>query len=72
MIFTKLVCSTFDQEEESSTDSNLGNKYNVNENNFQDITTQEAKLSAKALQTDVDMTSLEDHGNDVKNGYFCR
>ncbi|RMX51186.1 hypothetical protein pdam_00004083 [Pocillopora damicornis] len=70
VVFTKLICSTFDQEGELS----QGNKQTADEFNSQGKTMEETPLSAEPLQTDVEMTSLEEHGNvqHDKNGYFCR
>ena len=70
MVFTKLICSTFDQEGELSQSI----KQTVDEFNSQGKTMEETPLSAEPLQTDVEMTSLEEHGNvqHDNNGYFCR
>ena len=70
VVLTKLICSTFDQEGELS----QGNKQTADEFNSQGKTMEETPLSAEPLQTDVEMTSLEEHGNvqHDKNGYFCR
>ncbi|CAH3168330.1 unnamed protein product [Pocillopora meandrina] len=54
--------------------STLCNKQTADEFNSQGKTMEETPLSAEPLQTDVEMTSLEEHGNvqHDKNGYFCR
>ncbi|PFX33545.1 2-(3-amino-3-carboxypropyl)histidine synthase subunit 2-like [Stylophora pistillata] len=69
-VFAKLICSTFNQEGDLS----QGNKQNVDEINSQGIRMEQTQSSAETLQVDVEMTSLEGHGNiqRVKNGYFCR
>ena len=70
MIFTKLIYSAFEKEEDFST--NLENKQNIKEGNCQDITPN-TKLPNNSVGTDVDMAPVEDSckhpGN---NGYFCR
>lgn len=70
MIFTKLTYSAFEKEEDFPTD--LENKQNIEEGNYQDITTR-TKLPSNSMGTDVDMASLEDSCMDpVNNGFFCR
>lgn len=71
VIFTKLIYSTLEKEEEFSANPSSESKQNVQKENSQDITP-ETQLPSNLVETDVEMTSQEDNKEDQNRGYFCR
>ncbi|KAL9979820.1 hypothetical protein ACROYT_G017537 [Oculina patagonica] len=71
LIFTKLIYSTFEKDEEFSANPSSKSKQNVQKENSQDIIP-ETQLPSNSVETDVEMTSQEDNKKDQNRGYFCR
>lgn len=69
--FTKLIYSTFEKDEEFSVNPSPENEKNIQKDNSEDVTPK-TELPNNSVETDVDMTSLEDNKKDQNRGYFCR
>ena len=71
VLFTKLIYSTLEKEEKFTVNPNPEINQNVKEDNSQDISPK-TQLPSNSVETDVDMTSVEDNKKEQNNGHFCR